>query len=78
MTHKSFVLGVVMATLLTGQFAYSANELDQSMSAAKENQSAGAASQQKVDALYELILMMSLSALQHYMKKSHRHCPSIC
>lgn len=53
MTHKSFVLGVVMATLLTGQFAYSANELDQSMSAAKENQSAGAASQQKVDALYE-------------------------
>ncbi|MFY0642286.1 MAG: DUF3450 domain-containing protein [Bermanella sp.] len=54
MTHRSFAMGITLATLLTaGPLAFSADELKQSISAAQKNQNAGAASQVKVDALYE-------------------------
>lgn len=53
MIYKPFSLGVALAALLAAQLAHSANELEQSMTTAQNNQNAGAASQVKVDALYE-------------------------
>lgn len=53
MIYKPFSLGIALAVLLAAQLAHSANELDKSMTAAQNNQNAGAASQEKVDALYE-------------------------
>lgn len=53
MKNISFIFGVVITTLLSGQSAYSANELDKSVSSVLKNQQAGGESQTKIDALYE-------------------------
>lgn len=53
MKKTSFIFGVVVTALFFGQSAYATNELDKSVSSVLNNQQAGAASQNKIDALYE-------------------------
>lgn len=52
--NKSYsIIGMTLALIFASQHSLAANELDKSMSAVTNNQQAGKASQEKIDALYE-------------------------
>ncbi len=53
MSKSYSILGTTLAVVFACQSCFAANELDQSVSAATENQQLGKASQEKIDILYE-------------------------
>lgn len=53
MSRQHSILGTAITLMLVFQSSFAADELDQSMSAGSNNQKAGKASQEKIDALYE-------------------------